>query len=125
MVEMSKNSLVSIIVPIYNGEQFIDKCMNSILTQTYQNIEIICVVNGTTDGSKKMIENYQMMDKRIVLIETEIGDLGRANNIALNIAKGEWITFIDIDDWVTEDYVAVLLSGVNRGYKLCKSNLIF
>ena len=66
MVEMSKNSLVSIIVPIYNGEQFIDKCMNSILTQTYQNIEIICVVNGTTDGSKKMIENYQMMDKRIV-----------------------------------------------------------
>ena len=125
MVEMSENSLVSIIVPIYNGEQFIDKCMNSILTQTYQNIEIICVVNGTTDGSKKMIENYQMMDKRIVLIETEIGDLGRANNIALNIAKGEWITFIDIDDWVTEDYVAVLLSGVNRGYKLCKSNLIF
>ncbi|MCR8969401.1 glycosyltransferase family 2 protein [Facklamia sp. 7083-14-GEN3] len=122
-VETEMNPLVSIIVPIYNGESFIPRSLESIINQSYQNIEIICIVNGSTDASSEIIKEYQKKDPRIHLVESEIGDLGRACNIGLDLAKGKYISFVDIDDWVTEDYIDILLSGMNKGYKLCKSNL--
>ena len=69
------------IIPIYNGEQYIDKCLESITNQYYQNLEILCVVNGSTDASEKMIRAWMERDDRIKLLVTEIADLGHAANL--------------------------------------------
>lgn len=117
--------LVSVIIPIYNGERFIERCLNSVIGQTYFSIEIICVVNGSSDASKSMIDAYREKDSRIILIETDIADLGRASNLGLEAAQGDYISFVDVDDWVTNNYIERLLTGTKLGYKICKSNLIF
>lgn len=117
--------LVSIIIPIYNGEAFIDRCLKSVMGQTYSKLEIICVVNGSTDASKQMIENYREKDSRIILLETDIGDLGRASNLGVEAAHGDYISFVDVDDWVMDNYIERLLTGMQLGYKICKSNLVF
>lgn len=117
------NPLVSIIVPIYNGEKFIKRCIDSILNQTYTNIEIICVVNGSTDNSDQEVLKYTQIDNRIKLITTSISDLGTASNIGLNNANGEYISFVDVDDWVTNQYIEHLLIGVTKGFRICKSNM--
>ena len=117
------NPLVSIIVPIYNGKEFIKRCLDSILNQTYTNIEIICVVNGSTDNSDQEVLKYTKNDSRVKLITTSISDLGRASNIGLKNANGEYISFVDVDDWVTNQYIKNLLIGINKGFRICKSNM--
>ena len=91
---------VSIIIPIYNGEPYINKCLDSICNQTLNDIEIICINDGSTDNTLKILKKYASKDKRITIISTENNGQGSARNKALNIAKGEYIGFIDADDWV-------------------------
>lgn len=117
------NPLVSIIVPIYNGKDFIKRCLDSILNQTYTNIEIICVVNGSTDNSDQEVLKYVQNDTRVKLITSIISDLGTASNIGVNNANGEYISFVDVDDWVNNQYVENLLGGINKGFRICKSNM--
>lgn len=117
------NPLVSIIVPIYNGKDFIKRCLDSILKQTYTNIEIICVVNGSTDNSDQEVLKYIQNDTRVKLITSMINDLGTASNIGVNNANGEYISFVDVDDWVNNQYVENLLGGISKGFRICKSNM--
>ncbi|MGQ2285610.1 glycosyltransferase family 2 protein, partial [Leuconostoc pseudomesenteroides] len=117
------NPLVSIIVPIYNGKDFIKRCLDSILNQTYTNIEIICVVNGSTDNSDQEVLKYVQNDTRVKLITSIISDLGTASNIGVNNAHGEYISFVDVDDWVNNQYVENLLGGISKGFRICKSNM--
>lgn len=92
--------LISVIVPIYNIEKYIERCIVSIICQTYQNLEIILVDDGSTDRSGQICDGYAERDVRIKVIHKENGGLSDARNVALDVAQGEWITFVDGDDFL-------------------------
>lgn len=106
---MSDNALVSIIIPAYNVEQYISRGIESCLNQTYSNIEIVIVDDGSTDGTWDVIERYQQKDKRIVAKRKPNGGVSSARNQALEIAKGDYVLFLDSDDWLTKDAVENLV----------------
>ncbi|NPE32098.1 glycosyltransferase, partial [Methanococcoides sp. SA1] len=91
---------ISIVIPVYNAERYLNECMDSIIGQSLKDIEIICVVNGSTDSSLEILEAYAKKDHRIILIEKEIADVGGARNTGVNAASGEYLMFIDSDDWI-------------------------
>lgn len=109
-----KEGLVSIIVPVYNGENFIERCLGSLTSQTYQNIEVLVVNDGSTDNSKEICENLAKNDKRIKVINKENEGVSVARNTAIAKSKGEFITFVDADDWVAIDLVEKLLGAINQ-----------
>lgn len=105
---MNKLGKISIIVPIYNGENYIDKCIQSILNQTYSNIEVLLINDGSSDNSQKICEEYEKKDNRIKLINKENAGPGSAKNTGINHATGDYIGFIDSDDYIEEDMFEVL-----------------
>ncbi|HEL1584288.1 TPA: glycosyltransferase family 2 protein [Streptococcus suis] len=117
--------LISLIIPIYNGEKYIDRCLSSIQVQTYEHIEVLCIVNGSTDQSQELVQEWANKDNRIHLVLSEKADLGTACNIGIRKAKGDYISFVDVDDWVTPNYIEELVKGVEKGYRICKSNFVF
>ncbi|MBQ5473125.1 MAG: glycosyltransferase [Lachnospiraceae bacterium] len=92
--------MISIILPIYNTEEYLEKCLNSILAQTYQTWELIAVNDGSTDKSGEILDRYAAKDKRIHAIHQENGGESHARNVALRVAKGDYIAFVDCDDWL-------------------------
>lgn len=108
------NELVSIIVPVYNVEKYLDKCIDSIVNQTYNDIEIILVNDGSTDSSYDICMGWSKVDDRIrVLSQTNQGQ-GPARNYGVREAKGDWIAFVDSDDWVAKDYVGLMMEAIYR-----------
>lgn len=107
-----QNPLVSIIVPIYNVEPYLRRCLDSIVNQSYTNLEIILVDDGSPDGCPKICDEYANKDNRIVVIHKENGGLSSARNSGLDICKGEYISFIDSDDWVSPKYIDILLKNL-------------
>ena len=95
--------LISIIVPIYNVEQYLEKCIESILNQTYQNLEIILVEDGSPDRCGKICDEYAQKDKRIKVIHKENGGLSDARNVGIKSATGTLIGFVDSDDYIAEN----------------------
>lgn len=95
---------VSIIVPVYNVEKYLRKCLDSLINQTLKDIEIICVNDGSKDNSPKILEEYAKKDNRIIVINQENAGLSVARNSGIYIAKGEYIGFVDSDDWVDLDF---------------------
>lgn len=95
---------VSIIVPVYNVEKYLRKCLDSLINQTLKEIEIICVNDGSKDNSPKILEEYAKKDNRIIVINQENAGLSVARNSGIDIAKGEYIGFVDSDDWVDLDF---------------------
>lgn len=107
------NELVSVIVPIYNTEKYLEKCIKSILAQTHANIEVVLVNDGSTDHSGAIIDTYAQRDNRIVVINKSNGGLSDARNAGIEKCSGDYITFIDADDFVSPNYVEVLLNTLN------------
>lgn len=107
--------LISIIVPVYNVEKYLEKCVDSIIKQTYKNIEIILVDDGAKDNSGKICDELKEKDNRIKVIHKPNGGLSDARNAGLKIAKGEYIGFVDSDDYIAEDMFETL-------YNLNKEN---
>lgn len=105
---MESTPLISVILPIYNIENFMDRCMESVLSQTYKNLEIIMVDDGATDSCPQMCDEYARKDSRIVVYHKQNGGLSDARNYGIERAKGEYITCIDPDDCVDKDYVEYL-----------------
>lgn len=101
---------VSIIVPIYNSEKYIEKCIKSIIKQSYQNIEVVLVDDGSTDNSYKVIESYLNSDKRIVYYKKINGGSSSARNLGIDNCNGSFITFLDADDTVNEKYIERLIN---------------
>lgn len=99
---------ISVIVAVYNVEKFIRKCLDSIINQTMKDLEIILVNDGSTDGSGKICDEYAKLDKRIIVIHKENGGPGSARNVGLDIATGEWIAFVDSDDYIDKDMYKLL-----------------
>lgn len=99
---------VSVIVPVYNGEKYIKKCLDSIFNQSLKDIEIICVNDGSIDGTQVILDKYSKKYKNLKIISTENNGQGAARNIALELANGEYISFVDADDWMDLSALEVL-----------------
>ena len=97
---MKDTPKISVIVPIYNTAKYLEQCLKSLCLQTYKNLEIICVNDGSTDNSLEILKKYSDMDKRIVIINQENQGQSAARNAGQNAATGEWVTFVDSDDWL-------------------------
>ena len=100
--------LISIIIPVYKVEKYLDKCINSVLNQTYRNIEIILVDDGSPDKCGAMCDEYEKNDNRIKVIHKKNEGLSEARNAGIDIAKGKYITFVDSDDYVIDTYISFL-----------------
>lgn len=105
---MNKNPKISIIVPIYNVEKYLKKCIDSILEQTYSNIEVILVDDGSPDNCGKICDEYKKNDNRIIVIHKSNGGLSDARNVGISVATGDYIAFIDSDDYVDNNYISYL-----------------
>lgn len=104
--------LVTVIVPIYNLEKYLDLCLGSIVTQSYPNLEIILVDDGSTDGSLALCKTYSKLDTRINVISQKNSGVSVARNMGLKHAQGEYICFIDGDDYIIPDYIQLLVEAI-------------
>lgn len=111
-VDRSQEPLVSIIVPIYNVEKYLKKCVDSIINQTYKNLEIILVDDGSPDLCGEICDEYVKMDKRIKVIHKINGGLSDARNAGLNIMQGQYVGFVDSDDWIEPNMYARLIENL-------------
>lgn len=102
--------LVSVIIPFYNEEQYIGDCLISLIKQTYKNIEIICVDDGSTDNGAMIVKAIQQSDSRISLIQQENMNAGTARNVGFSKAKGEYVLFLDSDDFFSPSMVERMLN---------------
>ena len=100
---------VSVIIPAYNAEKYLEECLNSVLTQTYQDVELVIVNDGSTDGTKRILDTYVAKYSNIKVINTANGGVSRARNIGLDNASGEYIMFLDSDDLLVANAVEILL----------------
>ena len=103
---------ITVIVPVYNVENYLRKCLDSIMAQTYKNIEIIVVNDGSTDTSGEICKEFSGMDHRIIYIEQENAGLSAARNTGLNNMSGDYVTFVDSDDWIEQDYIETLYKKI-------------
>lgn len=110
---MKEDIKVSIIIPVYGVEKYISQCLESVINQSYENIEIIVVNDGTKDNSMKIVEEY-LLDERIKIINKENGGLASARNRGIEEATGEYIYFLDSDDWIEVNTIEVLVEESNN-----------
>ena len=118
MTENKKNKnemlLVSVIVPIYNVEFYLNKCVDSILNQSYKNIEVVLVDDESPDSCGKMCDDYAALDGRIKVVHKKNGGLSDARNAGMKAATGDLITFVDSDDYISEDFVKILFEAMSE-----------
>lgn len=108
------SDLISIIVPVYNVEQFLDECIQSLVNQTYKNLEIILVDDGSLDNSPKMCDEWAARDSRIKVMHKKNSGVCDARNAALNVFKGQYVSFVDSDDIALPDYIEELYSALQH-----------
>lgn len=106
------SNMISIIVPVYNSELYLKKCLESIISQTYENIEIICVDDNSSDCSLKLLVEYKKKDQRIKVIHKENEGVSLARNAGLDAAQGDYVLFVDSDDWIDKSTCEVALKKV-------------
>ncbi len=119
----SEKDLISVIVPVYNVEKFLDRCMQSILRQTYQNLEIILVDDGSTDASAQLCDDYARKDGRVKALHKPNGGLSDARNAGLELASGAYIGYVDSDDWIEPDMYEQMHRACvenNAGLAVCR-----
>lgn len=115
-----RTPLISVIIPVYNVEKYLHRCLDSVIAQTYQNLEIICVDDGSIDESGRICDQYAVRDARIKVIHQENQGLSAARNRGLDAAEGEYIAFVDSDDYILEDmYKKMLDKLLNYNVDLC------
>ena len=106
--------LISIIIPIYNVEKYLDRCICSVLTQTFRDLQVILVNDGSTDNSALICEKYKLADNRVIVVNKENGGLADARNVGMRYADGEYIAFVDGDDYVACDMYEELYNAIKR-----------
>lgn len=107
--------LVSVIIPVYNVEPYLRRCIDSVINQTYTTLEIILVDDGSLDKSGAICEDYANADSRIKVIHKLNGGLSDARNAGIDIASGTYLMFVDSDDWIRKDCVALLVAAIQCG----------
>ncbi len=111
---MRRETLLSVIIPVYNVEEYLVKCVESILGQTYRNLEVILVDDGSKDGSGRICDELAAKDPRVRVIHQENGGLSKARNAGIEAANGEYLTFVDSDDWIEADAYEHLLNLMDK-----------
>lgn len=109
-----KEPLISVIVPVYNTKQYLPRCLDSILSQSFTNFEILLVDDGSTDGSGAICDKYAAKDNRVRVFHKENGGVSSARNLGLDESKGEWIYFVDSDDEVLPEGLQILADGISN-----------
>ena len=112
---------ISLIVPVYNAEKYLHRCINSILEQTFTDFELLLINDGSKDMSGKICDEYAAKDNRVYVFHKKNGGVSSARNVALDEAKGAWVTFIDSDDWIANDYLMNLYEAVGQDGELAIS----
>lgn len=108
------NDLISLIIPCYNASLTISKCLDSVISQSFQNLEIIIINDGSTDSTLDIINQYRAKDSRIILINRENSGVSKARNLGIEKAGGAYICFVDSDDWVEKDYCSTLYQSIKE-----------
>jgi len=112
---MKQNELVSIIIPIYKVENYLEKCIESLINQSYTNIEIILINDASPDNSIEICNKYKNIDPRIIIINKLVNEgVSEARNSGLDLCKGKYVTFIDGDDYISESYIEILYYGIKK-----------
>lgn len=106
---MNELPLVSVVVPVYNVEKYIERCVKSILNQSYKNIEIVLVDDGSTDKSSRIIDNIAKNEDNVVVVHKKNSGVSSARNVGIDTSSGDYIMFVDGDDWVEVDYISCFL----------------
>ena len=109
-----KEDLISVIIPVYNVEQYLEKCLNSVINQTYKNLEIILVDDGSTDSSDQICDEYAKEDSRIMVTHKKNEGVAATRNLGISKSNGEYITFVDSDDFVDKDYINMLYKEIKN-----------
>ncbi len=102
--------MISIVVPVYNAESYLRQCLDSLVNQTYSDIEIICVNDGSSDGSLKILKQFAEKDQRVRILNRENRGVSESRNDGIHYAKGDWLMFVDSDDWIDTDCCKKLIS---------------
>lgn len=100
---------VSVIIPVYNMEPYLEQCLDSVCNQTLRNIEILCINDGSTDSSGQILEKYAKLDKRIIVIQQANSGVAASRNLGIKEAQGEYVIFMDPDDWYPENDILEVL----------------
>ena len=106
------NPLISVVVPVYNVEQYIRECVDSIVSQTYCHLEIVLIDDGSLDNCPVICDEYAKKDSRIKVVHQKNGGLAKARNVGIENSSGEYITFIDSDDYIASNYIEILYRGI-------------
>jgi len=126
MNQLSYTGLVSIIVPAYNVDRYIEKCILSILSQSYENIQVIVVDDGSTDSTSAIIDGFHYMDDRLIVFHVKNNGVSAARNIGIENADGDYILFVDADDYVATDFVEYMVSlAITSGSDFCFTKKCF
>lgn len=120
---MNENILVSVVIPVYNVERYLNRCVDSVINQTYKNLEIILVDDGSTDNCGNICDQYLTCDDRIKVIHKKNGGLSDARNYGLDVAHGDYICFIDSDDFISNYYVEKMINAaIKNNSDICACN---
>lgn len=114
MIKKIEKDLISVIVPIYNVEDYLVECIESLIVQTYRNIEILLINDGSTDNCATIAKEFSERDCRVIYIEKSNGGLSEARNYGIYHSKGKYLTFVDSDDKVSSDYIANLYNAIQK-----------
>ena len=109
-----QHPLISVIIPVYNVEKHLDRCLKTVAENDYRNLQIICVNDGSVDSSGAILDQWVRKDDRIQVVTKENGGLASARNAGIHVAQGDYIGFVDSDDWIHPQYFSILLDGVRR-----------
>ena len=116
---------ISVIIPIYNNAAYLPKCLDSLLTQSFQDFEGILVDDGSTDGSAIICDEYLKKDSRLKVYHIQNQGVSHARNVGIEKATGEWISFVDSDDWITLDFLATLYGNIDENTDVVMGSLFF
>ena len=105
---------ISVIVPVYNVEQYLDRCVKSILGQTFKNFEVILINDGSIDNSANICNMYSKKDKRVRVVHKKNEGVSKARNLGINLSKGKYLVFVDSDDWIEDDFLELLYKGIKK-----------
>lgn len=118
-------SKISVLVPVYNCEKYLNECINSIINQSFKDLEIILINDGSSDNSLEILKKFQKKDKRIILIDKKNTGYGSSLNKGIKIAKGEYISIIEADDFIDLNFYKNLMEYSNSNYEIIKSSFSF
>lgn len=113
-MRMEKDDLISIIIPVYNVENYLEECLKSVINQSYKRLEIILIDDGSTDKSGKICDKYKFIDKRIRVFHTKNEGVSHARNVGIENANGKYINFIDSDDYISKDMIEFLYNLIKK-----------